>query len=107
LAVGGVVLAVLAVRQLMATHTTVDPHGSVTFVVASGPYGISRNPIYLGFVLFLTGFPLALNTFWGLILGPALVLSFNLLVVQYEEAYLERKFGRVYQDYKLRVRRWV
>jgi protein-S-isoprenylcysteine O-methyltransferase Ste14 len=35
------------------------------------------------------------------------VLLLDRLVIQYEEAYLESKFGQVYMDYKSRVRRWL
>lgn len=107
IALGGVALAVLAVRQFSLARTTVEPHGSVTFVVKNGPNRFSRNPIYIGYVCLLAGIPLALNSYWGLILSPLLVFLFNRLVIKFEEAYLERKFGQAYLDYKSRVRRWL
>ena len=38
---------------------------------------------------------------------PALVYLLQKLVIEREEAYLENKFGKVYLDYKQRVRRWL
>ena len=107
LVLAGLALAFMAVRQMTAARTTVDPHGSVKTIVISGPYRFSRNPIYLGFVCVLIGFPMALGTFWGAVLSPVLVLGLNSLVIQHEEAYLEKKFGDGYTRYKSRVRRWL
>jgi len=107
LALGGLALAVAAVRQFNLAHTTLDPHGAVTSIVTSGPYRFSRNPIYVSYVCLLIGFPLALNSAWGVLLSPLLVLLLDRLVIQYEEAYLQRQFAQVYLDYKSRVRRWL
>lgn len=107
LVIGSLALAFSAVRQFSRVHTTLHPHGPVTSVVTSGPYRFTRNPIYVCYVCLLIGFPLALNSYWGVMLSPLLVLLLDRLVIQHEEAYLERKFGRVYLDYKSRVRRWL
>jgi protein-S-isoprenylcysteine O-methyltransferase Ste14 len=103
----GLMLAFSAVRQFINTHTTLDPHGSVTALVTDGPYRFSRNPIYLGFICTLIGIPLAFGTYWGILLSPLLILLMNQLVIRYEETYLERKFGNAYTSYKSRVRRWL
>ena len=103
----GLGLAVSAVNQFTKVHTTLDPHGSVSAVVTSGPYRFSRNPIYLGFVFILIGLPLALGNYWGVMLSPLLMVLLYQLVIKHEEAYLEKKFGDVYTSYKSRVRRWL
>ncbi len=103
----GIGLAGGAVSRFLRAHTTTYPHGPVTTIVTSGPYRFSRNPIYLGFVCLLIGFSFAFRTYWGLILSPVLIVLLNILVIQHEEAYLERKFGETYTSYKSRVRRWL
>jgi protein-S-isoprenylcysteine O-methyltransferase Ste14 len=103
----GIGLPFSAASRIMRAHTTLDPHGSVTEVVTSGPYRFSRNPIYLGFVFLLIGFPLIFSSYWGMILSPVLILSLHQLVIQHEEAYLEKKFRDKYASYKSRVRRWL
>lgn len=103
----GLGLAFNAVSRFMRADTTVDPHGSVNTIVTNGPYRFSRNPIYLGFLCLLIGFPFIFRTYWGLILSPVFIVAINLLVIQHEEAYLEKKFGDVYTSYKSRVRRWL
>ena len=103
----GIGLAFSAAGQLMKVHTTLDPHGSVTEIVTTGPYRFSRNPIYLGFVCLFIGFPFIFRTYWGVVLSPVLMMSLYQLVIKPEEAYLEKKFGDVYISYKSRLRRWL
>jgi protein-S-isoprenylcysteine O-methyltransferase Ste14 len=103
----GIGLPFFAAGRIMQAHTTLDPHGSVTEIVTSGPYRFSRNPIYLGFVCFLVGFTFIFRTYWGLILSPVFIVLLYQLVIKHEEAYLEKKFGEVYTSYKSRVRRWL
>lgn len=107
LVMAGLALAFTAIRQFRLANTTVDPHGSVSALVMSGPYRFSRNPIYVGLTCALIGLPLALGTWWGAVLSPVFVLGLNALVIQHEEAYLEKKFGAAYTGYKSRVRRWL
>ena len=103
----GLGLPFSAAGRIMQAHTTLDPHGSVTKIVTSGPYRFSRNPIYLGFVCLLIGLSFAFRTYWGAVLSPLLMLSLYQLVIKHEEAYLEKKFGDMYTSYKSRVRRWL
>jgi protein-S-isoprenylcysteine O-methyltransferase Ste14 len=103
----GIGLAFSAVRRFMQAHTTLDPHGSVSMVVTNGPYNFSRNPIYLGFVCLLVGFSFIFKSWWGLILSPIMMIMLHQLVIRFEEAYLDKKFGEVYSGYKSRVRRWL
>ena len=103
----GLGFAFNAFNRFRQANTTLDPHGSVSAVVISGPYSFTRNPIYLGFTCFLIGFLFIFKSYWGLILSPIFILLMNVLVIQHEEAYLEKKFGETYTSYKSRVRRWL
>ncbi len=107
LVVAGFLLAVAAFVEFRKARTTVDPHGSVSSIVTSGTYRFTRNPIYLGFTLMLIGFPLSSGTYWGTLLAPLFIYLMNRLVIEHEEAYLEKKFGDVYTSFKSRVRRWL
>lgn len=100
-------LAASAAGQFMKARTTLDPHGSTTNIVTTGPYRLSRNPIYLGFVCILIGSSFAFRTYWGLILSPVFMLLLYQLVIKHEEAYLTEKFGDAYTSYTSRVRRWL
>jgi protein-S-isoprenylcysteine O-methyltransferase Ste14 len=103
----GVLLGAAAIMEFRRARTTVLPHGSVSSIVTSGVYRFTRNPIYLGFVLILIGLPLSTGTYWGIILAPVFIFCMNQFVIEYEEVYLEKKFGDVYTSYKSRVRRWI
>jgi protein-S-isoprenylcysteine O-methyltransferase Ste14 len=107
LVVIGFILAGLAFLRFRKARTTVLPHGSVSAIVSSGVFGFTRNPIYLGFLLMIIGFPLNFGTWWGLVLAPFFIHSANRLVIEHEEAYLEKKFGDEYTRYKRAVRRWL
>jgi protein-S-isoprenylcysteine O-methyltransferase Ste14 len=103
----GFLLGIGALIEFRKARTTLDPHGSVRQLVTSGIYRFTRNPIYLGFLLMVIGLPLNSGLYWGIVLAPFYVLMMNRLIVQHEEAYLQRKFGKAYNGYTSRVRRWV
>jgi protein-S-isoprenylcysteine O-methyltransferase Ste14 len=103
----GFLLGVGAFNEFRKARTTLDPHGSVKELVSSGVYRFTRNPIYLGFLLMLIGLPLNSGFYWGVLLTPLFIISMNRLVIEHEEAYLEKKFGETYASYKARVRRWL
>lgn len=107
IAAAGLALAFWAISHFRRSETTLDPHGGTTTIVTTGPYRFSRNPIYVGYVLLLVGFPLSINIYWGLVLAPTLIALMNRLVIEYEETYLAKQFGQQYLGYKSKVRRWV
>jgi len=103
----GVLLAGWSAWTFRNAHTNVLTSQPASTIVSSGPYGFSRNPIYLGMFLGLFGIAIGFDTLW--ILAAAAVLFFVLRfgVIAREERYLEGKFGSTYLDYKARVRRWL
>ncbi len=103
----GFLFGLLSLYAFTKARTTVNPHGSVKTIVSSGVYRLTRNPIYLGMVLMLIGFPLAFGNVWGIPLAPVFIFLMNKLVIEHEEAYLEKKFGEAYTGYRSRVRRWL
>jgi protein-S-isoprenylcysteine O-methyltransferase Ste14 len=103
----GFLLGVAAFLEFRKEHTTLGPHGPARQLVTSGIYRYTRNPIYLGFLLLVMGLPLYSGLYWGVLLTPFYVLLMNRLIIQHEESYLERKFGKTYTSYTSRVRRWL
>jgi len=93
--------------EFRKARTTLNPHGSVSQIVTTGIYRFTRNPIYLGFLLMVVGLPLNSGFYWGILLAPFYVVTMNRLVIEREEAYLEKKFKEQYTGYKSRVRRWI
>ncbi len=103
----GLLCGVGAFLEFRKARTTLDPHGSVKQLVNSGIYRFTRNPIYLGFLLMVIGFPLNAGFYSGIVVAPFFALTMNRLVIEKEEVYLEKKFKDVYTSYKSRVRRWL
>jgi protein-S-isoprenylcysteine O-methyltransferase Ste14 len=96
-----------AFLEFRKARTTLDPHGSVKALVRGGVYRFTRNPIYLGFLFMVIGFPLAYGSLWGLVVSPIFMVTLSRLVIEKEEAYLEKKFKGEYTDYSSKVRRWL
>lgn len=106
LVLAGALLITWAVRTLLASR--VDPRFKpVETIVSGGPYGYTRNPMYLAFTLIYAGISLAVNSFSPFILLPFLLGIMHYGVIRREERYLEAKFGDEYRRYRSRVCRWV
>lgn len=103
----GAALPVIGFREFTRAGTNVDPFEPALKLVTTGPYRFTRNPMYLGMVLFMLGLSLMLSLEWGLILTPFLWLAYDRLVVAREEAYLTNKFGEPYRAFVGRTRRWL
>ncbi len=76
-------------------------------LLTDGPYRYSRNPIYLAMVLFGAGFGVATQNLWVILMTAGAGAIINFFVIPQEEAYLERRFGVDYREFKERVRRWL
>ena len=74
--------------------------------VTTGPYAVSRHPMYMGWTYIYVGVALVVNTRWLLILLP-LLLAFVHRTVLTEERQLEERLGSDYRTYKRRVRRYL
>ena len=103
----GFALAIWAIRTIRKAGSRIETSLPTTTIVSSGPYGFMRNPVYLGMFLGQTGLAIGLNSLWVLAMLVPFYLVIRYGVVAREEAYLERKFGKTYLDYKSRVRRWI
>lgn len=87
--------------------TSVAPNSPTTALVTTGPYGISRNPIYLGFTLVAAGIAIATRSGWTLLLLPLVVGAIGRLVITCEERELAARYGQEFQRYRVRTRRWI
>jgi protein-S-isoprenylcysteine O-methyltransferase Ste14 len=103
----GIALAVAAIRNFSRAATPVPTNMPTRALVTTGIHGWTRNPIYVGFFLNYIGIAIAARSPWALIVVLPLAITIRYGVVAREEAYLERRFGDVYRDYKTRVRRWL
>jgi len=88
--------------------TDINPTSPTSrLVVTSGPYRFTRNPMYLGLVLFSTGVAFLVGSvpFFAV---PLLVFAVaNGVHIPFEEAKMRRLFGAEYDRYTASVRRWI
>ena len=93
---------------VMAAHrTAILPGGAATLVLQSGPFRLSRNPLYVGLIALDVGLALLAASFWALVFVPIGVVALAWGAVRPEERYLTGKFGPEYEAYRARVRRWL
>ena len=109
LATAGVVFALFGVLEFRFAATTVDPRvpDQSASLVTSGVYRISRNPMYVGFLLLLIGWGVFLCNIASFLLLPFFVMYMSRFQITPEERFMQEKFGDGYRQYKTRVRRWV
>ena len=75
-------------------------------IVARGPYRYTRNPMYLGHLIFMTGLTVTFWSWFALVLLVARAAWFQYRVLG-DEARLAAKFGADYTTYRAQVKRWV
>ena len=112
-AVGGLMMATglgldLATMVWMyRQRANILPHRAATALVTTGPFAVSRNPIYLGNTLLVAGAAPVLHNPW--FLPAALIAAFAVtqLAIRREEAHLAVRFGSQWRDYANRTPRWL
>jgi protein-S-isoprenylcysteine O-methyltransferase Ste14 len=87
--------------------TTILPFRESSALVLTGPFLVSRNPIYAGMAAALLGLGVLLGTALPFGAVPVFVWVVDRYFIRREEAMLEAAFGAEYRDYKTRVRRWI
>jgi protein-S-isoprenylcysteine O-methyltransferase Ste14 len=93
---------------VMATNrTAVLPGGATVLILQSGPFRLSRNPLYVGLIALDVAVALLAPSFWALVFVPIGVVALSWGAIRPEERYLSDKFGSEYDGYRARVRRWL
>jgi protein-S-isoprenylcysteine O-methyltransferase Ste14 len=76
-------------------------------LVTSGPFRLTRNPMYLGLVIVTFGIAFWIAT-WPMLLAPiATFATVNWVHIPFEEAKMRRQFGEAFEKYAQKVRRWI
>jgi protein-S-isoprenylcysteine O-methyltransferase Ste14 len=103
----GFVLALWSRSLFLKNATTLQPSEEPTALVTSGPFRISRNPIYLGMASILFGVAVVLGTLVAFAFPVIFVTLIEFFIIPGEERKMEKIFGEPYRVYKKRVRRWI
>ena len=103
----GVLLIVLAIVEFRKHSTTIVPHLTPEALITGGVFSRTRNPIYLGDVLILTGLLLRWEAWLSLPLAAALLVLLDRRFVRGEEQRALEAFGPAFEAYCAQTRRWL
>jgi protein-S-isoprenylcysteine O-methyltransferase Ste14 len=103
----GTVFMIGAIGLFRRTGQDPKPWKTTPEIISTGIYRYTRNPMYVGMALFQIAIGIGFANGWILALFPPVIAIIYAMAIRHEEAYLERKFGAPYIDYKKSVRRWL
>jgi protein-S-isoprenylcysteine O-methyltransferase Ste14 len=103
----GSALVVWSFLQFFLKRTSPVPIQPANALIVEGPFRWTRNPLYLALAILYVGVAFLANTLWPFFFFPLVLFAVDFFVINREEAYLERRFGEEYREYRSRVRRWV
>lgn len=103
----GLALIAVALGLFRSSKTRPEPWQPSSALVVSGIYRRTRNPMYLGMALLSLGIALFFASLPATILTLIAAIVVDHTVIVREEAYLLRRFGEEYIDYRRGVRRWL
>lgn len=101
-----IITGILSFRKAATTISPLKPEAA-SALVCSGIYQISRNPMYVGLLLLLLAWGVYLSSFLSLFAIAGFVYYLNRFQIIPEEQALLSIFGSEFEDYQLRVRRWL
>jgi protein-S-isoprenylcysteine O-methyltransferase Ste14 len=107
LGLAGIGLSLSAMVHMLRHRTTILPFRPATSLLVTGPFHLSRNPIYLGLTATYAGLAAWMAQVWPLVLLPVVLFALTRLVIEREEEHLAGRFGAGYHDYRRAVRRWL
>ncbi len=107
IALPGTAMMLGAVGLFRRTGQDPKPWKTTPEIISTGVYRITRNPMYVGMALLQTGIGIGFANGWIIALVPPVLAIIYATAIRPEEAYLERKFGDPYTEYKRSVRRWL
>lgn len=101
----GLVLYIIAIIALGESWRVGDPRRRVG-LVTWGVYSLSRNPIYLSFILLYFGIFLLDGALVLLIFAVLLTVNIHYLIIE-EEAWLAARYGAAFRDYRATTGRYL
>ena len=107
LVVAAAILNVWAARLFERQSVGVCPFSPTPALVTSGPFTLSRHPMYVGLVALSVGLTLLTGVLPNLWISVAFAIWLHHAYVLPEERFLRDRFGAAYDEYARRVPRWL
>ena len=105
----GIIILITAVLSFKRQSTTISPlqPEKASYLVVSGIFKYSRNPMYLGMVFILLGLTLIFNLIGGILCTILFMLYISVFQIKPEEIVMDKLFGEEFANYKKSVRKWL
>ena len=103
----GAIMNLWTDRLFKENNTTVKPYLEPTSLITSGPFSLSRHPMYLGMASVLLGVAVNHGTIITFVFPLLFAILMEILFIPFEEETLIRIYGVDYRDYQRKVRRWI
>ena len=103
----GVILNLVADKAFQRANTTVKPFEESSVLITNGAFRISRNPMYLGFLLILIGIAVLMGSLTPYVVVLAFTILIDRMFATVEDQMLAEKFGEEFEGYKKNTRRWL
>jgi len=97
---------IIEFRKYKTTLNPLIPEES-SALLTKGVFKFSRNPIYLALLNLLICFSIYLGSFFGLIILPLFVIYMNQFQIKPEEKAMLKLYGKEFENYCSKVRRWI
>lgn len=104
--IGGI-LNIWTDQLFKKNKTTVKPLEKPSTFIQTGPFKISRNPMYLGMTILLIGLGLVLGSIISFIGALLFIIAMETVFIPEEEHFMQEQFGEEFLAYKKKVGRWI
>lgn len=101
--VAGIVLLIIGIPMLMVAGRAATLAYNSDRLATTGIFGLTRNPIYSAWIVFIIPGMVLLSRSWPLFLAPVVAYMVFKARIGRENEYLERHFGEEYRRYKVQV----
>ena len=101
------IIFILASRLIKKNQTTIFPDGKPTFLVKTGVFKYSRNPIYLAMILLMVGVSIVCKNLSGFIFTAIFYSWIQKRWIFEEERNLKKAFGKQFLEYASNTPRWI
>ena len=103
----GIALNLIADKAFHQAETTVKPFEESSALLTTGVFQITRNPMYLGYVLILIGVAPIVRSVTPYAVIVVFAILMDRVFIRVEEQMLEHTFGPAWSEYAAKVRRWI
>ena len=105
--IGSMALIVMAFKELQNYQTTYIPDGEPEKLVKTGPFKLTRNPIYLGMFGILIASSFLMQSISAMLIPILFISIIENTWIPHEEEKLKEKFPDEWEEYISSTKRWL